>query len=257
MTPRIRFPLLGALLLTAPAAAQSPRYDTGTIGCARFAESVRGAVRTSYGQARGADSVGRDGLLAVRARPDRLGLEVEAWYDSLVVFRRTEEGRDTPRTGGILGGRYRGILDPDGTYTLAATPFVPAALRDVFDFSRALLHFFPPLPRGPLAPGAEWSDGAGLTMWREADSAAAGGPVQRYRWTRREAWDEGLSVGDSTVVVRREDAERGALAWGGAEGPLAWASTVTSSAVLPQGAGRSEVTQEVRVRRLPARCGAP
>lgn len=252
-----RWSVVALLLVPICARAQAPRYDAATVGCARFAESVRGAVQTAYGQARATDSVGREGVLEVRARTDSLGLEVEAWYDSLVVFRRSAEGRDAPGTGGILGGRYRGILDPDGTYTMVAAPFVPAALRDVFDFARLLAHFFPPLARGALAPGAEWSDGAGLTIWREVDSTAGAGPIQRYRWTRREAWEEGVSLGDSTVVVRREDSERGALAWGSGEGPLAWSSSVTSKAVLPQGAGQSEVVQEVRVRRLSARCEAP
>ena len=248
--------VVGFLACARPGAAQAPAYDARTIGCAKFAESVRSTVQSSYGAVRRTEQVGRDGVLMVRARPDSGGLAVEAWYDSLVVFREGPEGRVVPNAEGILGGRYRGTLDPWGDYLAEVSPFVPAAIREVFDFARVVLHFFPPLPRVAIAPGREWSDGAGLTIWRVADSAAAGGPVSRYRWTRREAWEEGVAAGDSTVTVHRAEVENGSLRWGDAAGPLGWESSVVAAIEFPGGAGRTEVTQQVRVRRMAEACPA-
>lgn len=251
------FPLLGLLALPARGAAQAPAYDARTLGCVRFAESVRGEVRSAFGSVRRTETVGRDGILVVRASLDSAGLSVEAWYDSLAVFREGPGLRYAPDAEGILGGRYRGTLDPHGDYLAASVPFVPAALREVFDFTRIPLQFFPPLPPAPLGPGREWSDGAGLTMWRLADSATSGGPVSRYRWTRREAWEEGVATGDSTVFVHRSEVEEGSLQWQSGEGPLAWSRTVVAGVELSGGAGRTEMTQQATVRRLAGACPGP
>jgi len=249
-----KFLAAALLLLGLPSrlAAQAPAYDSLTITCARFSESVQGSIRTVMGTARRDETFGRDGVLVVRAAPDSAGLRIEAWYDSLTVFRQGPEGRLDPDAEGILGGRYRGILGPAGDYVAEAAPFVPAALRDVFGFDRVLLHFFPPLPPRPLRPGAEWKEDPELTIWRLADSAAAGGPVARYGWSRRSTWEEGVSVGDSTVVLHRTEAESGTVQWRG--GPLAWGSTVRAGVDLPGASGRTEVVQVLKVVRLPGAC---
>lgn len=248
-------PLVVLLALPRPALyAQAPAYTAATIGCARFSESLRGTLESSYGATRRSETLGRDGILVVRAAPDSGGLTVESWYDTLAVFRDGPEGRFAPASEGILGGRYLGTLDPQGDYLSTAAPFVPAALRDVFEFGRLLLHFFPPLSPRPIEVGAEWTDGAGLTIWRLADSASATGAVGRYRWTRRDAWDEGVGAADTTVVVRRTEAESGSLQWRAGEGPLGWASTTTAKVELTNGAGQSALTQEIVVRRVPGAC---
>jgi hypothetical protein len=251
----LRWLLLGGML-TVPGlgAAQAPTYDATTLGCARFAESVRGEVQSTYGSVRRSETVGRDGILVVHAASDSAGLTVVAWYDTLSVFREGPEGRAAPDAEGILGGRYTGILDPQGDYLATAVPFVPAALRDVFDFSRVPLHFFPPLPPQPLGTGREWAEGAGLTIWRLADSAAFGGPVARYRWTRHESWEEGVAAGDSSVIVHRSEREEGNLRWRGGEGPLGWTSAFAASIEFASGAGRTEVTQQVQVTRIAENC---
>jgi len=248
--------LLLQSLVPAVGLAQAPAYDARTLGCARFAELVLGRVESRVGSERRQESFGRDGVLVVRSSADSTGLQVEAWFDSLAVFREGPEGRDTPATDGIIGGRYRGTLDPSGDYLALTAPFVPEALRNVFDFARLPLHFFPPLPPVALRPGADWSDGAELTIWRLADSAAASGAVQRYQWVRREEWDEGVAVGDSTMAVHRTEREDGRLAWREGSGPAGWESSVVATLDLGGGAGQSEVRQEVRVRRLPRDCGA-
>lgn len=248
--------LVGLLCWARPGAAQVPAYDARTIGCAQFAESVRSEVQSHYGAVRRTEQVGRDGRFAVRARPDSAGLAIEAWFDSLTLYREGPEGRSAPDAEGILGGRYRGTLDPWGDYLAEVSPFVPVAIREVFDFERIPLHFFPPLPRTAIRPGREWSDGAGLTIWRVADSAAADGPVARYRWTRREAWEEGVAAGDSSVTIHRTEVENGNLRWVDAVGPLGWESSVVAAIEFPGGAGRTEVTQQVRVSRMPGACPA-
>jgi hypothetical protein len=188
----------------------------------------------------------------VRALPDSGGLLVEAWYDSLSVFRQGPEGRVEPDAEGILGGRYRGELAPQGDYLSVASPFVPAALRDVFDFGRVLLHFFPPLPPHTLHPGGEWNDDPELTIWRLADSATAQGAVARYGWARRSTWEEAIAAGDSTVRLHRSESERGDLRW--REGPLGWNSTVRAGVEFPGAGGRTDVVQDVRVVRLSGAC---
>ncbi|MEZ4411668.1 MAG: hypothetical protein R2910_01615 [Gemmatimonadales bacterium] len=217
-------------------------------------ESTRGELESAFGSVRRTETLGRDGVLLVRAVPTGAGLEVEAWYDTLAVFREGPEGRFVPDADGIFGGRYNGLLDADGDYLSNVTPFVPAALRDIFDFSRILLHFFPPLPPKPLRPGGEWTEDAGLTIWRLSDSASPQGPVSRYRWIRRDAWDEGVNVGDATVVVHRSESESGRLQWREGEGPLGWASSTDASVEFVNGAGRSRLTQETQVRRVAEDC---
>jgi hypothetical protein len=238
----------------APADAQAPAYSEATVGCAQFSESVRGNLESAFGPARRTETLGRDGLIEVRAVQDGAGLAVAAWYDTVTVFREGPEGRFAPDADGIFGGRYAGILDPQGDYLSSVTPFVPAALRDIFDFGRVLLHFFPPLPPAPLLPGGEWTDDLGLTIWRLADSASPQGSVSRYRWIRREAWEEGLGVGDSTVVVHRSETEDGHVQWRVGEGPLGWNGQTVATVEFTNGAGQSVLTQELRVRRQPGSC---
>jgi hypothetical protein len=249
--PRLLLTALAAAL-PATAAAQAPVYDAATLGCARFAESVRSEVQTAVGAERRNETVGRSGVLSMRAVPDSGGLLVEAWYDSLSVFRQGPEGRVEPPAEGILGGRYRGKLAPQGDYLSVASPFVPAALRDVFDFGRVLLHFFPPLPPHTLHPGGEWNDDPELTIWRLADSATAQGAVARYGWARRSTWEEAIAAGDSTVRLHRSESERGDLRW--REGPLGWNSTVRAGVEFPGAGGRTDVVQDVRVVRLSGAC---
>ena len=250
--PRVAAVAIVVALVPARAVAQAPVYDAATLGCAQFAESVRSEVRTALGSVRRNETVGRAGVLTVRAVPDSAGLRVEAWYDSLSVFREDPDGRIAPDAEGILGGRYRGTLGPQGEYVGDTIPFVPAGLRDVFEFGRILVHFFPPLPPRALRPGVEWNGVPGLSIWRLADSATGFGAVARYGWTRRSAWEEGVAAGDSTVRVRRSESEEGTLRWRG--GPLGWNSTVRASVELPGAGGRSDVLQVAKVVRLPGAC---
>lgn len=226
------------------------QYDAAVLACARFAESVDGALESEFGSARRAETLGRSGIVSVRAVQDGDELAIEAWYDSLKVVRAGPEGASTPDAAGILGGRYRGRLTPDGEYESNVVPFVPALLREVFEFSNLLSQFFPRLPPTPLQPGADWTDGDGFTIWRLADSTTAEGPVSRFRWLRQSSWNEGIGSADSTVVVRRSEREDGTLGWKAGAGPLGWTRRIVARLELTEGDGRSELTQEIRVRRL-------
>jgi hypothetical protein len=96
-----------------------------------------------------------------------------------------------------------------------------------------------------------------LTIWRLTDSVASGGAVARYRWTRREAWEEGVAAGDSTVILDRSEMEDGSLWWRGGQGPLGWSSAVVASIEFAGAAGRTEVRQQVLVARIAEDCPGP
>jgi hypothetical protein len=63
-----------------------------------------------------------------------------------------------------------------------------------------------------------------------------------------------VAAADSTVVVHRTETESGGLQWRTDEGPVGWSSSAVARVEFSNGVGRSELTQETRVRRLPAEC---
>ena len=60
-----------------------------------------------------------------RAATSTGGVALEAWYDSLELRRRSGDQEVMADTDGLIGGRYRGLLAPDGHYSEHARPFVP------------------------------------------------------------------------------------------------------------------------------------
>ncbi len=244
-----------ALGLVAPLGAQAPAYDGATLACGRFRESVRGTLQGNLGGSDRSERVGRDGVLEIRAASDAGTIVVEAWYDSLSVYREGPEGRYAPESGGMIGGRYRGHIGSDGRYQPVARPFIPDGVREVFELSNLMQDFLPPLPPRPLAPGDEWSRAAGETIWRLADSAAAAGPIERYRWARRTEWTDTLRGAGPVMPVLRREAEEGGLMWKPKVGPLGWHRTIRAEALLQGDAGgRTTVTQEVTVLRVRSGC---
>src|SRR5262245_15706915 len=91
------------------------RYAPGQLDCARFQETSRGNVETyTAGRAR-RESVGLDGEWRFRAQPGRAdSVQVEAWFDTLSVWRRSAEANLKPDTDPVIGGRYRGVVSQDG-----------------------------------------------------------------------------------------------------------------------------------------------
>ena len=138
---------LGLPLALWAAASQndSPQYR---FRCAAFNEVVYSTIRSQSGRAVVEDTAVRQGVLVVR----RLGADsIEAWYDSLEVWRGAGEVRQVPETDGVIGGRFRGLLSSDGRYRSVVRPFIPDPLLDVSDVAVALDEFFPLLPIVALA----------------------------------------------------------------------------------------------------------
>jgi hypothetical protein len=239
----------------APLKAQAPAYDGATLACGRFRESVRGALQGNLGGEARSERVGRDGVLEVRAVSAAGAVTLEAWYDSLSVYREGPEGRFEPEAAGMIGGRYRGRLEPHGGFEPVARPFVPDGVREVFDLSNLMHDFFPPLSTDPLRPGGEWKRVPGEMIWRLADSTTSKGPIERYRWTRRSEWTDTLRQEGPAVPVLRREAEEGSLEWQRSVGPLAWKRIIRAEALLQSAAGgRTTVTQEVTVQRVRISC---
>jgi hypothetical protein len=254
----VRILLLFTMARAMPLGAQTPAYDEAALACARFRETVRGELESNLSGAARTERIGRDGALAFRSTTADGVLQVEAWYDSLSVYREGPEGRHKPEAAGMVGGRYRGRLAPDGGYEAVARPFIPDGVREVFDLSDMMDDFLPRLPPAPLAPGGEWSRVPGETLWRLADSVTGAGPIERYRWARRAEWTDTLRQAGPVVPVLRREAEEGGLAWKPGLGPLGWRRTIRVEALLQgEAGGRTTVTQEVLVQRVHSSCDDP
>jgi hypothetical protein len=250
---RVAFVLL--LLAVAPLRAQAPAYDGATLACGRFRESVVGTLQGNLGGEARSERVGRDGVLEVRAVSAAGSVTLEAWYDSLSVYREGPEGRFEPEAAGMIGGRYRGRLDARGGYLADASPFIPDGVREVFDLSNLMQEFLPLLPSDPLPPGGEWTRGPGETIWRLPDSTTGEGPIERYRWARRTEWTDTLQQEGPAMAVLRREAEEGSLRWKRGVGPLGWRRTIRAEALLQgEAGGRTTVTQEVAVVREQRAC---
>jgi hypothetical protein len=165
-------PAVFVLLLLAVAPLRAQATTMATLACGR--STVRGTLHGNLGGEARSERVGRDGVLEVRAVSAAGGVTLEAWYDSLSLYREGPEGRFEPEAAGMIGGRYRGRLDARGGYLADASPFVPDGVREVFDLSILMQDFLPPLPPGSLQPGRDWTRGPGETIWRLADSTTGG-----------------------------------------------------------------------------------
>lgn len=248
----------GAFLLLLVAgwsqAATPPRYTPAMLRAVSFDERVRSAVQTQAGAASRAEVIGRDGRWQLRVAADSLPIRLEAWYDSLVVWREGPEGRLVPDTDGLIGGRYRGTLSADGRFTPGTRPFVPDDVAEVTDLGGALTTFLPPLPRAALAVGGRWDEG-GVRIVRRSDSTVSGVPLARYRWIRTAA-DTAREGGADSLAwsVRTRLQEQGDLVWHPVLGPLAWRRTTIMELDIPvegpvRRAARTRIEEEARAWR--------
>lgn len=253
-----RAALVAALASMVPAGlvGQEPvwRYTAGQLECALFQETVRTKVRGESGRAVIEDRAGRDGILAVAGRDSAGLVAIEAWFDSLAVWRETSAGRETPDPEGVVGGRFRGALDPGGVYRGSKTPFVPNELADVADLANTLDEFFPRLPLGTLAVGRTWTDSTGLTIRRVADVRRGGTRRLEWTWNRRQS-DKSEVTDTLLVTVEQMIRETGSLIWSDRLGPLAWNRHLLITAKIPTTGGvrrsvTSTLTQDVTVARL-------
>lgn len=242
------------LLQGAPA-----HYTAALLDEAVFDERVRTTIRTQSGAVTRLETVGREARWQVRAASGDAGIRVEAWYDSLLVWREGPEGRLTPDTDGLVGGRYRGRVSPAGRVQLTARPFVPPDVAEVSDLADAFATFLPLLAAAPLAVGASAGDSLGWRIVRRPDSAGADGPLQRFRWQRAVVDSLDRVGGDSAgFVVHSTMQEEGYLVWHPRRGPLAWHRDVQTDVTVPaegpvQRAVRSRVVERLQGWRRSAR----
>ena len=212
------------------------RYTEARLGCATFRETVETEIRTSLGTSVREERAGRAGVLLLRASAGDSGLGVIAWFDSLSVWREGPEGRSIPDTEGLLGGRWRGLLDPGGRYTSRVVPFIPDEVAAVADLRGILEDFLPLLPDSGLGDGATW------------------------RWSTHGSSDRTTVVEDSlSIPVHRESSEAGSLVWSQGIGPVRWQREIRVTAKIPPGRPFprgvvSVVRQVVRVERTGSEC---
>jgi hypothetical protein len=239
------------------------RYTVEQLACATFHELSRGRLQTQTGTRLRRETLTRDGVLRVRARPDGAAIGLEAWYDSLALSRESPEGKLAPDTDGLLGGRYRGRLTPSGRYTAQARPFVPDEVAEVADMGGALDDLLPPLPSSALAVGAAWSDSAGLQLRRLPDSVAGGRVVQRLELHARTEVHQATVRGDTaSIAARQVTVEEGTVHWDSRAGLLRRARHLVVETTVPAGGPvrqpvRTRLEQDVqlyRARRSPSDC---
>jgi hypothetical protein len=230
---------LVTLLLADPAQAPVPRYTVPILECAAFREEVRTDIRSESGGVLRQETAGRDGVLLMVATGSDSGMVLTAWYDSLAVWRKGPEGTSTPDTEGLLGGRWRGILTAEGSYTNAQTPFIPDDVAQIADLRGVLADFLPSLAPGVLVAGSGQNAG--------------------YAWSIKARSDTAGAINDTLEVpMRRQSTEEGTLAWDSRLGPVRWERVISVTGDISakgpiRRAIRSLVTQRIRVSRLPGR----
>jgi hypothetical protein len=250
----------GLVLAAGTGAAQdAPRYQPAQLACARYTERIDSDIQGEAGGRPRADKAGRTAIWTIRGtRRDDSTTTIEAWFDSLAIWRTSGDARHAPDTDGIIGGRYRGTLSPTGSFLSTARPFVPPEVAEFADLRNAFADLLPPLPHRALRPGESWTPGPDLTIQRLGDSTSAHGPIRRYRLERHAAArDTTVAAGDSvTFPVRQGTTEEGEFAWDPARGLVSRSRRITIETEVPAGQGlrypvRSRIVQRVRVVRLP------
>jgi hypothetical protein len=257
-----------ALAAPGPARAQTGfppvAYTARQLACVGFRESSRSSIRTESGGRVRENSAGRDGLLVMHGEPAAAAIRLEAWYDSLALWRKSPEATVTPDTDGLLGGRFRGTLTPDGHYRAEARPFVPDEVAEVAEVAGTLEDYLPPLPPRQLRPGERWRDSTGVEIQRLADSALSGVPLYRFAVSSRREGSKPVVPGDSVPVeMTQVTEERGTFVWHPMLGVLRRERHIVADAAVPAGgrvrrAVRSRIEQQIVIQREPdAACPAP
>jgi len=252
------------LLAPGPVGAQAvPAYHPLQLDCATYRQQVSSEIILESGRQRSRETTGRDGTLTVRATgPDSL-LHLEAWFDTLTVWREGAGERIAPETDGVVGGRFRGLLTRMGGFTPLDRPFVPDDIAQVADIGDALQELFPPLPPVPLAAGAGWKDDFGTVILRLTDGMRGGRRVERYRLNRRFERQESRLLPDSTEVETvRQQSETGVYEWSVELGPVRWEREIVINVQVPAGEVvkqpfRTRIVQQALTERLEAGCAAP
>ncbi|HZN97240.1 MAG TPA: hypothetical protein VFB61_05875 [Gemmatimonadales bacterium] len=230
-------------------------YGPQQLDCARFRETSRSRILAQSGGKDREQTAGRVARWNFRAAPAANGIGLEGWLDSLVLWRRSPETTIRPDTDGLLGGRYRGTLTPMGGYSGRVVPFIPDEVAEIAGMATALDDFFPVLPPHLLQPGQVWTDSAGVTVRRLADSALSGLPLFRFelRVRRKNRRDPGAKD-TLPIELRQSSDERGTFVWHPTLGLLRRERQIVVETTVPAGpavrqAIRSRVEQRITVSR--------
>jgi hypothetical protein len=231
------------------------RYSAPQLNCARFLETTESDIQSETSGRIRKQTAGRRGVWQFRATPAVDGLSLEGWLDSLSLWRKSQETTIRPDTDGLLGGRYRGVLSGSGTYLSQTRPFVPDEVAEVAGMGTALDDFFPPLPPQLLRPGQAWSDSAGVTLRRMADSGMSGVPLYRFELeVRREATSNPIPRDTASLRLRQVSRESGTFVWHPLLGLLRRDRRIVVETSVPAGRSirqpvRSRIEQRITVRR--------
>jgi hypothetical protein len=264
-----RFGTLALLALVWPpvltgqqSAPPTLRYTGPQLDCATFIEHSRSRLEAETGGRRRRETLNRSGVLRFRARAVGDGLALEAWYDSLGLSRESPEVTLRPDTDGLIGGRFRGTLSPDGRYSETARPYIPDGVAEVADVGRTLEDLLPPLPPRSLTVGEHWTDAAGLELRRIADSSAKGRPVRRLLLRSKTRTDTAAIRGDTIQLPATETTtEEGELDWDAERGLLRRTRHIVIETSVPAGGPlklplRSRMEQEAELVRGARNCAA-
>lgn len=227
-------------------AAQAPRYTAPQLACVAYEVRVHTAVNTELQGRPRTESLRRTGTLMVRGTALDSAVAVEAWWDSLRLWRRSEDQTLEPDAEGVLGGRYRGRLEADGRFFRTAEPWIPDDVAEVSDLTTALDDLFPLLPPSVLKRGERVTNLAGDQFVRLADSSGRA----RYRITSSSSTSHPADSARSFAIEESESSD-GILVWG-SNGLLRWDRTVVAETRVtedPRRAFRSRVEQRIEVRR--------
>jgi hypothetical protein len=237
------------------------RYRAPQLDCAEFVETAASKIHTETGGRTRDQTAGRTAVWKFRATPVIDGVSVEGWLDSLSLWRKSPDATIRPDTDGLLGGRYRGTLSATGAYTSQARPFIPDEVAEVAGMATALDDFFPPLPSHSLAPGQAWTDSAGVTLRRMADSGMTGNPLYRYRLDiHREVKSSMVANDTAPLRLAQVSREQGTYVWQPTLGLVRRDRRIVIETEVPAGRSirqpvRSRIEQHITVlRRLNATC---
>ncbi len=250
--------LVGAGFAQTPA---PPAYHPAQLDCAAYRQTLSSDIRLEGVRERSRETSGRDGVIRLRATSRDTLIALEAWFDTLAVWREGNGERLAPETDGVIGGRFTGLLTRQGGLTVTDRPFIPDDIAQVAEVSGALEELLPPLPQVALTPGTGWKDGVGLILTRLSDERQGGRRVERYRLIRRTARNELRLLPDSSEVrATRVEDETGTIFWSAELGLVRWERTITVEVSVPRGGVvqspfRTRIVQQVTVERMGGGCG--
>ena len=210
-------------------------YSAPQLSCAVYRVTIHSTVTTERGSAKRTEDVGWDGriLLTAEAAPDG-SMAIVGWFEQLEVWRETPEGRTAPATSGLIGGRYRGRLDPAGRYRREAVPFLPEAITAIADLATAFDELVPPAPNGPLAPGESSIDSLGWHYDRLSDTTWNDVAALRFRLVHRDSSVVEADFGRGQQVEGTSlEAEHGRVVWVEGSGPALWTRRITTTVSFP------------------------